>query len=198
MAPQPRHLPAVGGCAGHAVHPQERRGDGEGRGHPDGRCHPRRGHLHHGPVRLRQSGSAAVLHVQQLDQTDPGHVHDRSGRHQPSAVRAVDGHHRAGDGLLVGPRAGAGQPEGVLHADARAPDGHGRNVHRPGPHPLLRLLRSRAPADVLHDRRVGRREPPIRVAEVLPLHDVRFGADARVVHRPVRRHQEPCCGPVGG
>ena len=79
----------------------------------------------------------------------------------------------------------AGQPEGVLHPDARAADRHGRHVRRPGPHLVLRLLRGRAAADVLHDRRVGRRAAPVRVAEVLPLHDVRLGVDARRVPRPV-------------
>ena len=50
-----------------------------------------------------------------------------------------------------------------------------------GPHPLLRLLRGRAAADVLHDRRVGRRAAPVRVDQVLPVHAVRLGADDRLL-----------------
>jgi hypothetical protein len=49
-------------------------------------------------------------------------------------------------------------------------DRHGRNVRGPGPDLVLRLLRTGAAADVLHDRRLGWRESPVRVAEVLPLH----------------------------
>ena len=50
----------------------------------------------------------------------------------------------------------AGQSQGVLHPDARAADRYGRHVRRPGPHLVLRVLRARVAADVLHDRRVGR------------------------------------------
>ena len=82
------------------------------------------------------------------------------------------------DDLHVRQHAGRRQPQGVHHPDARAAGGHGRHVHRPGPDPVLRLLRDGPAADVLHDRRVGRRGPPVRLAEVLPLHDVRLGADA--------------------
>ena len=92
----------------------------------------------------------------------------------------------AGDDLHVRRHARGREPEGVPDADARPPDGHGRHVHRPGPDPVLRLLRGRAAADVLHDRRVGRRAAPVRLAEVLPLHDVRLGADARRLPGPVR------------
>ena len=49
-----------------------------------------------------------------------------------------------------------------------------------GPHPVLRVLRGRPAADVLHDRRVGRRAAPVRLDQVLPLHAVRLGADDRV------------------
>ena len=75
----------------------------------------------------------------------------------------------------------AGNPKAFLILMLVLQVGHGRHVHRPGPHPVLRLLRGRAAADVLHDRRVGRRAAPVRLAEVLPLHDVRLGADARRV-----------------
>ena len=77
------------------------------------------------------------------------------------------------------------QPEVVPDPDARAPGRYGGHVHRPGPDPVLRVLRGRAAADVLHDRRVGRRAASVRVAQVLPLHDVRIGADAGRLPRPV-------------
>ena len=48
-----------------------------------------------------------------------------------------------------------------------------------GPHPVLHLLRGRAPPDVLHDRSVGWSEPRVRVDQVLPVHPVRLGVDAR-------------------
>src|SRR5262245_31020140 len=98
---------------------------------------------------------------------------------QPAAVRAVQFHHARRDDLHVGQHAGGGQPESVHRPHPRPPGRHGRDLRRPGPDPLLRLLRDRPPADVLHDRRLGRREPHVRLAEVLPLHDVRVGADAR-------------------
>ena len=50
-----------------------------------------------------------------------------------------------------------------------------------GPDPLLHLLRDRPAPDVLHDRRVGRTEPRVRVDQVLPVHAVRLGDDAAVV-----------------
>ena len=74
---------------------------------------------------------------------------------------------------------------------------------RPGPHPLLRVLRGRAAADVLHDRRVGRREPPVRVDQVLPLHAVRLGADdpqlpRALLPRPSRTPFDMTQLPTGG
>ena len=64
----------------------------------------------------------------------------------------------------------------ALHSDPR--DRHERHVHRPGPDPVLRVLRDRAAPDVLHDRRVGRSQPRVRVDQVLPLHAVRLCVDA--------------------
>ena len=60
--------------------------------------------------------------------------------------------------LQLEPLPRAAQPEGVPHPDPRAAHRHARHVRGPGPDPVLRLLRGRAAADVLHDRRVGRRE----------------------------------------
>ena len=104
------------------------------------------------------------------------HVGDR--RHLAPDARAVGVHHGAVRHLLVEPLPRAAQPEGVPRAD---PDPRGRDerhVRRPGPDPVLRLLRDRAAPDVLHDRRVGRPEPRVRVDQVLPVHAVRLGADA--------------------
>ena len=81
--------------------------------------------------------------------------------------------------LLVEPLPRAAQPQGVPHPDPHPRDRHDRHVRRPGPDPVLRLLRGRAAADVLHDRRVGRRAAPVRVDQVLPVHAVRLGADDR-------------------
>ena len=64
-------------------------------------------------------------------------------------------------------------------------DGNGRHVRRPGSHSLLRVLRDRVVADVLHNRRVGRAQSPLCVAQVLPLHFVRLGPDVVVVPGPV-------------
>ena len=69
-------------------------------------------------------------------------------------------------------------PKAFLALDADPRGRHERHVRRPGPHPVLRLLRDRAAPDVLHDRRVGRPEPRVRVDQVLPVHAVRLGADA--------------------
>ena len=68
-----------------------------------------------------------------------------------------------------------------------APGARGRLPRRvPGPRPLpvLRDVRDRARADVLPHRRLGPRPAGLRRAEVLPLHDVRLGADAG-------RHPDP-------
>ena len=69
-------------------------------------------------------------------------------------------------------------PKAFLALDADPRGRHERHVRRAGPHPLLRVLRDRAAPDVLHDRRVGRPEPAVRVDQVLPVHAVRLGADA--------------------
>ena len=52
-------------------------------------------------------------------------------------------------------------------------------VPRARPLPLLRLLGADARPHVRHDRRLGRDEPHQERDQVLPLHDVRLGADAR-------------------
>ena len=54
-----------------------------------------------------------------------------------------------------------------------------RRVPGARPVPVLRDVRDRARADVLPHRRVGLRQPGVRRAQVLPLHDVRLGVHAR-------------------
>ena len=57
--------------------------------------------------------------------------------------------------------------------------GDARRVRRARSLPLLRVLGADARPDVRDDRRLGRREPHQERDQVLPLHDVRLGADAR-------------------
>ena len=64
-------------------------------------------------------------------------------------------------------------------------DGDDRHVRRPGHGAVLRLLRDRATAYVLHDRRVGRAEPALRLAQVLPVHPLRLRPHARQLPGPV-------------
>ena len=75
---------------------------------------------------------------------------------QPAALHPDDGHHAPVHHLQLEPHPRAGQHEGIPHADP-APAGRQGHVRGPGPHPVLRLLRDRPVADVLHDRRLGRR-----------------------------------------
>ena len=84
-----------------------------------------------------------------------------------------------------------GNPKAFLILILVLADGHERHVRGPGPHPVLRLLRGRAAADVLHDRRVGRRAAPVRVDQVLPVHDVRLGADAAGASSPCSSRPAP-------
>ena len=155
------------------------------RRHRHRRRHAGHRHRHARQLQLRRVAEAAVLRRRRVDPGHPRQLHGRSRRHQPAALLPVDGRHVPRDDLLVGQHARRRQPEGVLHPDARAADGHGRHVRRPGPDPVLRVLRTRAAADVLHDRRVGRRAAAVRLAQVLPLHDVRLGVHARRLPRSV-------------
>ena len=119
-------------------------------------------------------------------------------RHLAPAVDAHGARRPAVHHLLVEPLARTGQLQGVLHPAAHPRDGHGRHLRGAGPDPVLRVLRDRPPADVLHDRRLGRRAAPVRGDQVLPLHAVRVGADDRQLHRAVPAvGQGPGRRPVG-
>ena len=120
-----------------------------------------------------------------MDPGDQRQLHGRHGRHQPAAVHPVDGGHVPGDDLHLGQHARRGQPQGVLHPDAGPAGRHGGHLHGAGLDPVLRVLRTRPVADVLHDRCVGRRATQVRLAQVLPLHDVRVGVHAGRLHRAV-------------
>ena len=52
---------------------------------------------------------------------------------------------------------------------------------------VLRVLRGHADPDVHHHRRLGRRQPGLRGAQVLPLHAVRLAADAGRAALPVQQ-----------
>ena len=71
---------------------------------------------------------------------------------------------------------------GLLHPLPAPGDGHAGRVHVAGLLPVLRLLGSDAPADVLSDRRVGRAAAGVRGHQVLPLYARRQRAHA---DRPV-------------
>ena len=187
LAAERRHVPAARRRAGDAVHPPRRGAAAQA-------DRPRHRRWRRSASASTRSSSSTTTRPDKLQffadvkwiEAIHSQLHDRPRRHQPAAVRAVELHHPRGDHLHVRRHARGREPQGVPDADARAADRHGRHVHGPGPDPVLRLLRGRPAADVLHDRRVGRRAAPVRLAEVLPLHDVRLGADARGLPGPVR------------
>ena len=71
----------------------------------------------------------------------------------------------------------------LLRAPALPHRRRGRDVRRAGPAPLLRLLRGDAHPAVRPRRRLGRRAPERRDADVRRLHDGRLAAHARVGRR---------------
>ena len=173
------------------LHPRRRRGDRAA--HPDGRRKsaikvvallttlatlgvgigdPRR-------LRLRPAGALQFsVNKPWIDVINSRYHIGIDGISLPLLV-AVDVHHGAVRHLLVEPLPRAAQPEGVPRArSSSSRSGMNGTFVAAGPHPLLHLLRDRAAPDVLHDRRVGRPEPRVRVDQVLPVHAVRLGADA--------------------
>ena len=142
-----------------------------------------------GRLRLRRRRHAPVRGGQGVDRGHQGQLLRRHRRAVAAAHRAHAAGHAAVHRLQLEPLPRAAQPEGVPHPHPRAAHGHARHLRGPGPDPLLRLLRDRAPADVLHDRRVGRRAAPVRLDQVLPLHAVRLGAHDRELPRAVLRHR---------
>ena len=171
-------IPAVGAVVVHA-HPARRRGGDQVRRAPRDARDVRRDDRHRCPASTTTTAALLQFDVnkQWIDVINSRyHVGDR--RDLAADARAVGVHHRLVRRLLVEPLPRAAQPEGVPRADPDPRDRHERHVHRPGPDPLLRVLRDRAAPDVLHDRRLGRPEPRVRVDQVLPVHAVRLGADA--------------------
>ena len=156
----------------------------------DARLHDR----HRRQVRLRQDEHAAVQRQQELDRRHQQPLPRGRRRHLAADARAVVVHHGAVRHLLVEPLPRAAQPQGVPRPDADPRDRHERHVRRPGPDPVLRLLRDRPAPDVLHDRRVGRPEPRVRVDQVLPVHAVRLGADAAVLPGALLQGRRPGVG----
>ena len=80
---------------------------------------------------------------------------------QRAGLPGVVEHREAGQGLLRALPAADGQHDG--------------RVHLARPVPVLRLLRSDAPADVLPDRHLGRPQARVRGDQVPALHAVRLG-----------------------
>ena len=84
-----------------------------------------------------------------------------------------------GYALLGRPRA-----RSRLSRPAALPDGlDRRRLYRPGPSPLLRLLRGDADSDLRPDRRLGRSGARARDGDLRHLHDGRLAADARLDRR---------------
>ena len=140
---------------------------------------------HRVALQVQQGHPAAVRRQQALDRRHQQPLPRGDRRHLAADAGAVGVHHVPVRHLLVEPLPRAAQPEGVPGADPDPRDRDERHVHRPGPDPLLRVLRDRAAADVLHDRRLGRPQPRVRVDQVLPVHAVRLGADAAELPGPL-------------
>ena len=172
-------IPAVGAVVVMLVPQRRGGGDQVGRAPLDARARLAVDDRHHVPLQVQPQQPLLQFDVNKhwIDVIN-SHYHVGDRRHLAADARAVGVHHGAVRHLLVEPLPRAAQPEGVPRADPDPRDRHERHVHRPGPHPLLRVLRDRAAPDVLHDRRLGRPQPPVRVDQVLPVHAVRLGADA--------------------
>ena len=113
--------------------------------------------------------------VAPLDSRLSHQLPSRPGRHQPAAGRAHLVPQRAGHvGQLADPKT---RPR-LLHPLPALGNGHAGRLHVAGLLPLLRLLGSDAPADVLSHRRLGRAAAGIRGDQVLPLHARGQRADA--------------------
>ena len=75
--------------------------------------------------------------------------------------------------------------QGILRLVPGAADRHARRLHGQRFLPVLRVLGGHAGADVSADRHLGRTAQAVRGDQVLPVHLVRFGADAAGHHLPV-------------
>ena len=125
-----------------------------------------RAELERDAVRRAQALDRALQH-----QLSPGH------RRHLAAFRPAQQlhHHPRGDRRLDGDR---DAHRAVLR---RVPDhvrAAERRVLRPRRGALLRLFRGHADPDVHHHRHLGRAEPRVRGAQVLPLHALRLALDA--------------------
>ena len=119
-------------------------------------------HRRDGRLRLRRRRRPPVRGGQAVDRCHQGQLLRRHRRAVAAAHRPHAADHAAVHHLQLEPLPRAAQPQGLPDPHPRAAHRDARHLRRPGPHPLLRLLRARAPADVLHDRRVGRRAAPVR------------------------------------
>ena len=190
LGPQPDGVPAAGGRPRDDAHPQGGGAAHQGRGAGRHAGLGRRRRRGDGRLRLRPGRQAPVRRGPASGSRSSSSNY-LVGHRRPlgAARRAHPARHAARDHLQLEPLPRAAEPQGVPHPHPRAAHRHARHLRRPGPHPVLRLLRGRAPADVLHDRRVGRRGAPVRLDQVLPLHAVRLGADDRELRRRVLRRR---------
>ena len=121
-------------------------------------------------------GGGAVGDLHGLDPEPRGQVQHRHGRHQPGhgAADHPSGVHRGVVLVHLHQRT----PQGVRHLDPGHAVQHDGRVHHPGHVPVLPVLGSDAGADVLPHRHLGRPPAALRGDQAVPLHPVRFGADA--------------------
>ena len=196
LGPDPRHLPAAGGCAGDDGDPQERRRPASrsvalvtSAGRRRGR---RRCCSSTSTTTTRASCSSWSTSSGSTSSTP---LHHRHRRHLAAAAHAdAAASCRWSSSTRWNHFPEPHNPKAFLTLILILETGMVGHVRRPGPDPLLRLLRGRPAPDVLHDRRVGRRAAPVRLDQVLPLHAVRLGADDRRLPGAVL----PVQGPVTG
>ena len=160
-----RRVPAAGGRGGDDGHPQGRGGAPQGGrpGHQPGRRSPSASLLA-GQLRLRpDAASCSSSSNKQWIDAHQQPLHRRPRRHLAAAARCS----RC---FIV--------PLVIIYSWNHFPEPHNPKAFlilililetgmvgtfvAAGPHPLLRVLRGRPAADVLHDRRVGRRAAPVR------------------------------------
>ena len=103
-------------------------------------------------------------------------------------VAAARGTHRGDLSRLRRVRAERRQPPAPAGSRVPVPaDREPRGVRRPGPHPLLRVLRPVDRGDVLHHLRMGARAGRALGAQVLPLYLPRLARPAPRLHRSLPR-----------
>ena len=118
----------------------------------------------------------SVRRARRVDTRAGRELPHRPRRHQPVADHAhhADGLHRHTLQLERHP----GPRQGILRDVPALADGNDRRISLAGLFPVLRFLGTRAGADVLHHRRMGRPPQALRRHQVLPLYAGGQRADA--------------------